>query len=146
MVYQPILKHKCLTRATRGKNFDFDNDTNENIFSHPYISYISNETLQGEEQFHSKNYLLEMTRSRAKMHLKSAPQNLNFVMAKAISKSYTLDMAVGNLFYHAYHFGRQKQIIPTKSIFMPTKHKGPNSCPELFIEKHPSYPLPSVRG
>ena len=73
------------------KNFDFDNDTSENIFSHPYISYIPNKRLQGEEQFHSNNYLLEMTRSHAKMRLKSAPQNLNFVIAKAISNSYTLD-------------------------------------------------------
>ena len=51
---------------------------------------MANERLQGEEQFHSKNYLLEMPRSHTKMHSKSAPQKLNFVMAKAISKSYTL--------------------------------------------------------
>ena len=50
-----------------------------------------NERLQGEEQFHFKNYLLEMLCFHAKMRLKSAPQKLNFVMAKAISKSYTLD-------------------------------------------------------
>ena len=73
------------------KKFYFDNDTSENMFSHPYISYMANERLQGEEQFHSKNYLLEMSHSHAKMRLKSAPKNLNFVMAKAISKSYTLD-------------------------------------------------------
>ena len=42
------------------KTFDFDNDTSENIFSHPIVSYIPNERLQGQEQFHSKNYLLEM--------------------------------------------------------------------------------------
>ena len=47
---------------------------------------MANETVQGEEQFHSKNYLLEMPCSHAKMHLKSAPQKLNFAMAKAISK------------------------------------------------------------
>ena len=50
---------------------------------------MANETLQGEEAFHCKNYLLEMTRSHAKMRLKSALQNLNFVITKAISKSYT---------------------------------------------------------
>ena len=50
-----------------------------------------NEMLQGEEQFHSKSYLLEMPRSHAKMLLKSTPQNMNFVIAKAISKNYTLD-------------------------------------------------------
>ena len=52
---------------------------------------MTNEKIQGEEQFHSKNYLLEMPRSHAKMPLKGAPQKLNFVMAKAISKSYNLD-------------------------------------------------------
>ena len=41
--------------STRAKNFDFDNDTSENIFSYPHISYISNERLQGEEQLYSKN-------------------------------------------------------------------------------------------
>ena len=59
-------------------NFDFDNDVSENLFSHPYISYMDNERLQGEEQFHSKSYLLEMPRSHAKMHLKSEPQKLNY--------------------------------------------------------------------
>ena len=49
------------------------------------------ERLQREEQFHSKNYLLEMPRFHAKMRLKSAPQKLNFLMEKAISKSFTLD-------------------------------------------------------
>ena len=38
-----------------------------------------------------KNYLLEMPYYHAKMRLKSAPQKLNFVIAKAISESYTLD-------------------------------------------------------
>ena len=52
---------------------------------------MANERLQGEEQFHSKNYLLEMPRSQVKMRLKSAPQKLSFLIAKLISKSYTLD-------------------------------------------------------
>ena len=87
-------RHECdtsATRTTRVKSFDFDNDTSENIFSHPYISYMANERLQREEQFQSKNYLFEMSRSHAKMYLKSAPQKLNFVIAKALSKSYSLD-------------------------------------------------------
>ena len=46
---------------------------------------MANERLQGEEQFHSKNYLLEMHLSHAKMCLKSPPQTLNFVIAKAMS-------------------------------------------------------------
>ena len=52
---------------------------------------MANERLEGEEKFHSKSYLLEMPRSHAKMYLKSAPQKLNFVMVKAISKNYALD-------------------------------------------------------
>ena len=66
------------------KNFDFDNDTSENIFSHSDISYMANERLKGEEQFNSRNYLLEMLHSHAKMRLKRAPQKLNFAMAKSI--------------------------------------------------------------
>lgn len=38
----------------------------------------------------------------------------------------------GNLFNHAYDFGREKQIIPTKSIFMPTENKSPISWSDLF--------------
>ena len=64
------VRHECYTNDTsaiRVKNFVFDNETNEeNIFSHPYISYVANERLQGEEQFHSKNYLLEMHGFHAK--------------------------------------------------------------------------------
>ena len=47
--------------------FDFDNnDTSESIFSHPRISHIANQRLQGEEQFHSENYLSEMPCSHDK--------------------------------------------------------------------------------
>ena len=85
----PVLHegHECDT----SENFDFDNDTSKNIFSHPYIYYMASERLQGEEQFHSMNYLLEMPRSHAKIRLKSAPQKLNFLMAKAVSKRCVLD-------------------------------------------------------
>ena len=88
------VRHECYTNdtsATRVKNFDFDKDTSKIIFSHPYIYYMASERLQGVEQVHSKNYLLEMLRSHVKMRLKSAPQKLDFSMAKAISKSYALD-------------------------------------------------------
>ena len=88
------MQHECYTKdtsAARVKNFDFDSDTSKNIFLHPYIYYMASERLQGEEQFHTKNYLLEMSRFHAKMRLKSAPQKLIFLMVKAISKSCTLD-------------------------------------------------------
>ena len=63
--------HECYTNDTSvtrvlherrecDTSFDFHNDTSENIFSHPYINYMANERLQGEQQFHSNNYLLEM--------------------------------------------------------------------------------------
>ena len=43
---------------------------------------MSYERLHGEEQFRSKKYHLELTPSDAKMRLKSAPEKLNFVIAK----------------------------------------------------------------
>ena len=63
----------------------------DKIFSHPYISYMAYEKLKGKGQFHSKNYVLKMPLFYAKMHLKSAPQKPNFLMAKAISNFYTRD-------------------------------------------------------
>ena len=86
------VRHECYTNdtsATLVKNFDFDNQTSKNIFSHPYIYYMASERLQGEEQVHSKDYPLEMLCSHTEMHLKSAPQKLTFLMAKDISKRYT---------------------------------------------------------
>ena len=69
-------QHECDTNDTTAKqvkNFDFDKDSNEHIFLHPYISYMSNKGLQGEEQFHYKNNLSEILCSHAKLLLKSAP-------------------------------------------------------------------------
>ena len=88
------VQHKCGTNdtsATRVKNFDFDGGMSKNIFSHPYIYYMVRERLQGEEQFPSKNYFLEMSFFHDKMRLKSAPKKLNLLMEKATSKSCTLD-------------------------------------------------------
>ena len=48
------------TSTTQVKTFDFDKDTSKNIFLHPCIYYMTSEWLQGEEEFHSKNYHLEM--------------------------------------------------------------------------------------
>ena len=72
------------------KNFNFDHDTSENTFLQPYNSYITNERLQGEEeQFHFKNYLLEISRSHAKMHLKIAPQKLDSYDKNSNKKLYS---------------------------------------------------------
>ena len=46
------VRHKCDTSATQVRH-----KTNENIFSHPNISYMADERLQGQEQIHSKNCL-----------------------------------------------------------------------------------------
>ena len=56
---QHEVRHECNmndTSATWVKMFGYNNDTSEDTFSHPYISYMANEILRGEEQFHSKNY------------------------------------------------------------------------------------------
>ena len=37
------------TSATLVKNFDFDNDTSEIVFPHPYIYYMASQRLQGEK-------------------------------------------------------------------------------------------------
>ena len=60
--------------------------------------------MKGEEQFHSRNKLLEMHRSHARMRLKKAPQKLNFVMAKTMSKSCTLGCSgkCPSTFSHSY--------------------------------------------
>ena len=52
---------------------------------------MGNKRIQGEAKFHCKNHLSQMSRSHAKMRLKNTPQKLNFVMANAMSKCYTLD-------------------------------------------------------
>ena len=93
--------NECDTSATRvlheqhefntSEKFDFDSDTSKNICLHPFVYYMASERIQGEEQLHSMNCLLEMLCSHAKMRLKSAPQKLDFLMTKAISKSCTLD-------------------------------------------------------
>ena len=83
------VQNKCYTNDMSGTqviNFDFDNNNSKTIFPHPYNYFMVSEILQGEKQFHSKNYVLEMPRFHAEMRLKSPPQKLNFLMVKAISK------------------------------------------------------------
>ena len=72
------------------RNFNFDNDTSEIYFTPLYQLYskwktTKRETVSFWELTFGKDF------SHAKMSLKSAPQKLNFVIAKAISKVYTLD-------------------------------------------------------
>ena len=85
-------RHECHTNdtnLTQVKNFNFDNDTSKQSFSHCYVYYMTSERVKTQEQFYSKNYLSVKSCFR----LKSAPQKLklSILMAKAISKSFTLD-------------------------------------------------------
>ena len=59
---------------------------------------MANERLQVEEQFHSKNYLLEMLRPHVKMHLKSASEKLNFVMQMPLDVPAQLRIVTQPLF------------------------------------------------
>ena len=63
-------EHECSMSATRttrkrheSKILILITTRVRTYFLHPYISYIANDRLQGEEQFCSKNYLLEKPRS-----------------------------------------------------------------------------------
>ena len=90
-------RHKCDKSATRtsqmrhGWKILILIPTRVKTFLHLYIYYTASERLQGEEQFHSNNYFLEMPCFHAKMPLNSAPQKLEILMTEAISKSCTLD-------------------------------------------------------
>ena len=98
-----LVRHECYandTSATRVKNFHFDKGTTKNIFSHPYIFYMASERLQEEEQFYSKNYILEMPCSHVKMCSKSPPQKLHFLLTKDLSKIYTLDCSCSLMLLH----------------------------------------------
>ena len=61
VLHERRVRNECYTNdntsAIREENVDFDNDTSKHIFSHPYISYMANERLQVEEQFHFGNSL-----------------------------------------------------------------------------------------
>ena len=62
----------------------------KNIFSHPYIYYMASERQQGEEQFHTKNYLLEISHFHAKMRLKTITTKIKPFNGKGyIKKLYT---------------------------------------------------------
>ena len=114
-------QHKCYTNntsATRVLRERHQCDMSENIFSHSRISYMANERLQGEEQFHSKICLLEMRRSHDKMRLKSAPQKLNFVMAKSISKCSTLHCSCKCSCTFPHSYAQQNSLVFDKSYFM----------------------------
>ena len=48
MLHEP---HESDTNAAQVKNFDFDNEMIENIFSHLYISYIAKESYRKRNKF-----------------------------------------------------------------------------------------------
>ena len=73
------------------KNFDFDNDTRKNIFSHSYMYYMVSKDYKErnnlEEQLHSKNYFLEMSLFHAKMRLKEYTTNTKLFNGKSYIKN-----------------------------------------------------------
>ena len=79
---------------------------------------MASERLQGEEQFHSNNHLLEMSSFHTKMRLKSAQQKLNFLMEKAISKSCTLDCSCKCPCTFPHSYAQQRSLIFDKNHFM----------------------------
>ena len=90
---------------------------------------MANERLQEEEKYHFKNYLLEMPLSHANMRLKNAPKKLNFVIAKAIPKSYKLDCSCKYpcTFHIARHsktasFSIKITLCEIKNIFLSKNH------------------------
>ena len=90
-VWSSLIYNTSDTNETRvKKKFDFDKCANENVFAPLYILYDKWKITE-KKQLHPSNYLFEMPRFHAKMRLKSAPQKLKFLMAEAISKTYTLD-------------------------------------------------------
>ena len=64
--------------------------TQVKTFSHPYISYMANDRLQRDKQFHSKNYLLQMPRSHPQNAFEKYTTKTELCNGKSyIKKSYT---------------------------------------------------------
>ena len=84
-------RHECYTNdmsATRVKNFDFDNDTGKNIFSHSYIYYLQVKHYKERNSFILTTTFWKCLVSMPKRHLKSAPQK-RFIGKSYIKKLYT---------------------------------------------------------
>ena len=79
---------------------------------------MTNQKLPEEEEFHSKNYLLEMALFYTEMLLKSGPQKLNFVMAKDISKGYTLDCSCIYPYSNAASFSIKTFYVKLATFFL----------------------------
>ena len=121
-------RHECNTsetRATQVRHDCYTNDTSATrttrvrhewkililiktrvkIYFHTLIFTIWQvKDYKEKEQFHSNNYFLEISLLHPKMHLKSAPQKLNFLMEKTTSKCCTLDCSYKcpTTFPHSY--------------------------------------------
>ena len=78
---------------------------------------MASERLQGEENFHTKNYLLEMSYFYAKICLKSAPLKLNVLMTTAISKSCTLNCSCKCPCTFPHSYAQQGSLIFDKKHF-----------------------------
>ena len=69
--------HKRDTSETRATQVQHEWKKIIFIFLHPYMSYMANERLQGEQQFHSIKFFWKISRSHTKISFKSSSQKLN---------------------------------------------------------------------
>ena len=79
---------------------------------------MSNQKGQGEELFYSKNHVLQVPPSHAKMRLKSPPQKLKFLMAKDIQKNYTLNCSQKCPCTFPHSYALLRRLVFKKNRFM----------------------------
>ena len=92
-------RHECdtnYTSATRVRHERYECDTSVTrvlLKRHEcdtiatQINHMTKERFQGEEQFYSKNYLLEMSRSHAKMHIQKCATKTELCNGKSYIKN-----------------------------------------------------------
>ena len=84
------VRHKCYTNDTSEKTFDFDNYGSKNMFHIPIFTIW-----QVKDYKERSNFILSTTFKNASFayqnEFEKCPQKLEFLMVRAISKSYTLD-------------------------------------------------------
>ena len=79
------VQYECYTndtRTTRVKNFDFDNDTSKNIFSHPYIWQV-------EDYNERNNFILQTAFEMPNAFEKCTTKSELFNGKSYIKKLYT---------------------------------------------------------
>ena len=90
--------------GTQAKKFNFDNDTSENIFQTPILPKWQIKDYNKRNNFILRTPFWKCLVPIPKMRSKSALQKLNFLIPKAMSKSYTIDCSCecSRTFRHRY--------------------------------------------